>query len=266
MDCEQIRELLEAYALGVLDAGDAASVERHLAECADCRAALSGLQRAVSAMPLALASASPLHLNPEVKTRLMHSIEADAATRQQAGDVRMARPYSAPRLLKRLMHPRNIALAAGLLLLIVSVAWSVRLGVALAEERALRAEFASLVGQQEVVLEIVDSRNTIKRLLRSPGGSPSYGKLYTRTDMAHVVAMAARLAPPQEGYAYHLWLETGGDVELAGTMNVNAEGFGLLVLEADQVGPIYDSAWLTLQPKGSAAPSGSAIIHWNASQ
>jgi hypothetical protein len=141
--------------------------------------------------------------------------------------------------------------------------------VALARERALRAEFANLVDQQEVVLEVIDSNKTSRVVLRSPAGSDSsaYGKLFTRSDLPHVVAMAARLPQPPPGQAYHLWVTPSqGQTELAGVLKINEQGFGLLIFDADHDGPVYDSVQATLQPQGSRSPSGSPVLVWQAGQ
>jgi hypothetical protein len=161
--------------------------------------------------------------------------------------------------------------------LALSIAWSLQLGVALARERALRQELAlelaSLVGQQEIVLEIVDSRDAVKRALRPPAGAPAayaraYGKLFTHPELPHVVAMVGRTPPPGAGQAYHLWVSQHGQVQLAGTLNVNADGFGQLVFDADRKGPLYDAVWVTLQPptgaSGSAQPGGTTVLRWDA--
>lgn len=155
-----------------------------------------------------------------------------------------------------------------LLLIMVLLGWSVQLSVALARERALRAEFANLVDQQEVVLEVIDSSQTTRRVLLPPeeSSSDAYGKLFTRSDLPHVVAMAARLLQPPAGQAYHLWGTSADRTYLAGVMKVNAQGFGLLVFDADRSGPIYDSAQLILQPVGSTAPAGSPILTWKLSE
>jgi hypothetical protein len=157
------------------------------------------------------------------------------------------------------------AAAAAVILLALSLLWSIRLSVALARERALRAEFAGLVSQQELVLEVVDSDKTVRHILRSPDStSRAYGKLYTRSDMPHVVVMAARLQPPPSGQAYHLWLTSGRRTQVAGTLAVNSQGFGLLIFEADRNGPSYESAEITLQPMGSSTPSAPPVLLWEA--
>ena len=77
--------------------------------------------------------------------------------------------------------------------------------------------------------------------------------------------LAARLPQPPAGQAYHLWLTSQGQTYLGGVLAVNAQGFGLLVFDADHDGPVYEAAQLTLQPEGSTAPSGSPVLTWQPS-
>jgi hypothetical protein len=268
MTCDEIRELLEAYALGALDVDEEESVESHLPECPDCRLLANEYIDAANMLPYALSLVSPFSLPSSVKGHLLQSLEAaspptpsPSATEKPSGAWRPIPAWRWPSL----WRPRALATLAALILLALLVAWSVRLNVALSRERALRAEFASLVSQQEVVLEVVDSSKTLRVLLRPPaGGSRAYGKLYTRPDMPHVVVMAARLSQPTPGQAYHLWLTSGSETRLAGVMAVNKGGFGLLVFDADQDGPVYEAARLTLQPEGTSAPSGDPVLLWEA--
>jgi hypothetical protein len=82
--------------------------------------------------------------------------------------------------------------------------------------------------------------------------------------MAHVVAMAARLPQPRPGRAYHLWLTSAGRTRLGGVLAVDSSGFGLILLEADRAGPVYEEARLIEQPKGSKRPRGEPALRWRA--
>lgn len=282
MDCQQITDQLEAYALGALDPDEAARVEAHLAGCPGCRRLAAEYRDIANALPLALAAAVPLRPPPSVRDRVLGALETAAPTTPvlpkplhtvggeplvPGGRSHEARrwlpPTAWPALSRRRL--RMLGALAAVLALALSLAWSARLSVTLAQERALRAEYADLVGQQEVVLEVVDSPKTIKALLRPPPGSSStaYGKLYTRPDLPHVVAMAARLPQPPEGHAYHLWLTRQGQTALAGVLAVNNQGFGLLVFDADSNGPVYEAARLTRQPEGATAPTEPPVIQWS---
>jgi hypothetical protein len=52
MDCEQVRELLDAYALGAADPADAAVVEEHVADCVRCWDELSKGQQTAALLAL----------------------------------------------------------------------------------------------------------------------------------------------------------------------------------------------------------------------
>src|SRR5436190_231315 len=78
MDCEQVREQLEAYALGALEPDERDRVARHLAGCPECRRLAAAYAEVAADLPLALAAASPLRPPPELKERLVRPPERDA--------------------------------------------------------------------------------------------------------------------------------------------------------------------------------------------
>jgi hypothetical protein len=160
---------------------------------------------------------------------------------------------------------RMVAVTAAVLLLALSLLWGVRLSEALDQERALRQQVAAhFTQQQEIVLEVVDADDATRLILRSPDpDSRAYGKLFTRPDLPHVVAMAARLPMPPPGQTYHLWLTSQDRTFLAGVLPVNDQGFGLLTFDADHDGPSYEAARLTLQAAGAEAPGGETVLTWS---
>lgn len=283
MDADPIRDRLEAYALGALDADEAAAVAHHLTGCPECRRRLAEFEQTASALPEALAAFVPPP-PPHMKTGLLASLPDAAGGPASIAAAAPARLGASPRAPSPFLpapgppQPRRwgaaavLARLAAVVLLLVSIGWSVRLAVALDRERDQRAELAALVGRQEVVLEVIDSDKTAKLILRTtrpdtcePGVTCPYGKVFTRSDLPHVVAMAARLPPPPAGQVYHLWLTRDGRTELAGTMATDDKGFGLLVLDADRDGPVYQSAELTLQAAGATAPTGVSVLRSEAS-
>lgn len=265
MDCSDIRELLELYSLTSLEGDEKAQVESHLEDCTDCQKIAMEYAMAVNALPQALAAASPLELPSHLRERVLEAVKAvetDSLTNaDNKPKIMLKRPTSGVG-----RQLRAVGAIAAVVLLALSVGWSVRLSVALAQERALRAEYANLVGQQEIVLEVIDSNKTVKRLLRPvDSGSASYGKLYTRPDLPHVVIMAARLPMSPEGYVYRLWLTSNGNTHSTGVLAVNADGFGMIVFDSDQNGPSYEAAQIVLQPEDSISPEGTVVLLWTAS-
>lgn len=66
---DEIRDLLAPYALGVLEDDESRLVSSHLADCAECRAELRGLQEAVLRL-----AADTEQLSPEVWERILRRI------------------------------------------------------------------------------------------------------------------------------------------------------------------------------------------------
>jgi hypothetical protein len=253
MDCARTRELLEAYALGALEPDEHAEVEHHLERCPECRELAEELEAIASRLPGALAAASAL--DPPTALRRKVLAGADAAAE------RPARPSPTRR------RALAIALAAALPALVLG--WVAGFQQASARDDDRRDQLARLLGVEELVFEVVDSRQTEKAFLRSTREegpfARSYGKLYTRRDLPHVVAFAARLPQPPEGRSYHLWLTVDGRTELAGVLTVR-DGFGLVVFDAPRAGLRYGSALLTLQERGATAPAGARVLAWRAAE
>lgn len=236
MTHEEARERLEAYALGALDEGERREVAAHFAACAECRQLVDEYAIAVESLPGALAAASRERPSSASRARVLHA----AATSRRAWRIAGA-------------------LVAALLLL-SAVGWAFQLNQTLAQERAL---YQRLAGQQEMVFEIVDSPRVVKLVLRPPvSGSTAYGKVFTRPDLPFAVAMAANLADPPSGSAYQLWATLdSGETVLLGVLQLR-DGFGSLGYEFDRNGPSFQSARLTLQPKGATAPEGVPVLLW----
>jgi hypothetical protein len=275
MNSQHVQELLEEYELGLLDPEMQAQVEAHLAGCASCRALADAYAETLASLPEALARVSsssyavPERLRDTVMSHVLASpsvtpLDRHETTENVATVSVPPQPVAASVRAWVTPHRRlRLALIAASLLLVSLLLWSIQLNVVLARERALRAEFGELVDQQEIVLEVIDSNKTERRVLLPPAGdSRAYGKVFTRSDMPHVVAMAARLTPPDPGESYHLWLTRGDNTFLVGTFRTNDEGFGLILYDDNVDGPQYSRAIVTLQPLGSTTPAEPPVLEW----
>lgn len=272
MDCQAVNELLEGWALGALRPKEEAAVDEHMRTCIDCRHAANELVNATAALPEAVAKASPLTLPPSLKSRVLQSARSSLAGRSHQVPATPSRPRLSELLIRWPMvsqawwrRLRTLGALTALALLVVSMVWSARSTQALAQERSLRIRLGELVGQQELVFEVVDSRNTLKRVLLPPERTSSaYGKLYSRPDTPYVVAFAARLPQPPPGQVYHLWLHSGSKTVLAGVLQLNTEGFGWLIFKAEAEVPPFEAARLTVEPEGSPSPLGPPVLAWEA--
>jgi anti-sigma-K factor RskA len=88
---ERWRDELAAYALGALEPGEAAELERHLAGCEACREELDWLRPAVQALP---ESVERLEAPAELRGRLLAQVRSEAGT---AGATQRGRSSWMPR-------------------------------------------------------------------------------------------------------------------------------------------------------------------------
>jgi len=69
---DHVVELLPAYALGALDAGEVEQVQSHLHKCAACRAELREIEGITNELPLALAEVNP---PPSIRQQLLARVD-----------------------------------------------------------------------------------------------------------------------------------------------------------------------------------------------
>jgi hypothetical protein len=239
MNHAEVLERLEAYALGALDPAERNEVDAHLEHCQSCRSEAEAYRLVADALPGALALATPARRGPVVKPPMLRRL--------------------APR--GRWERFALGGFAAAVVVLAATLAWSVQLNQALAQERAL---YAALAGQQEIVFEVIDFPETTRIVLRPPvAGATSYGKVFTRPDLPYLVAMAGRLPAAPNGEAYHLWITfADGEDVLGGVLMPNRDGFAAVVYEADRNGPQPQAVRLILQDIGAEAPEGVPALLW----
>lgn len=114
MHCDEVRELLDAYALGALDADEAWQVELHLGSCPSCRAELESARAGIDLLALAV----PLRrAAPGLRQRLLASAFRLEREHRLPGYRRMAAP---PRRWLKLFR----LVAAGMVL-VAAASWAV---------------------------------------------------------------------------------------------------------------------------------------------
>jgi hypothetical protein len=238
MTHDECSQQLEAFALGALDPEERDEVAAHVAQCAECRRNVAGYEQVVATLPGALALAAPVEANAASRRRLHRAVRPG-----------VVRPRAA------------VAAVVVATILTASVAWGLRADRSAAADRA---RLERLVGQQEIVFEVVDAPQRSKIVLRPPvEGSSSYGKVFVRPDLPYVVAMVGRLPQPSAGTRYFLWLtlDTGRTVR-AGTLVPNQAGFASVLYEADRRGPSVRGVRVTAQLGDAQEPSGVPALLW----
>src|SRR5262245_27772887 len=137
MNCEQVELLLEAYALGALDAPTQARVDAHLLECDSCRREAHKFSIVAHTLPEALAHTSPLIAPPSLKASIMaaaaNEVQGHAEkTKIEPQAIASAAPARRGGFLRQ---PRvwRLGLALSALLIIALVVWGAETNLRLQE-------------------------------------------------------------------------------------------------------------------------------------
>jgi anti-sigma-K factor RskA len=222
---------LSAYALGALSDSESARVRDHLATCHECRAELEWLRAAVDALP---ASAPQVQPPPELKTRVMEIVEAEAELLRAAGAAADRPPAASHQRRRRWarMPAGRPALAFGAGLAAIAVA-------------AVLLATGGSTGTR-----------TIQAQVTGPAlSSGARASLQVRGGHAELVVRG--LPAPAADHVDELWVQRGGGAPVpAGTFVVQSGS----VEVARTVRP-GDRVLVTVEPGGgAAAPTTPPIV------
>lgn len=259
-DCGQIRELLDAYALGAASAGEAASIEAHAAECVRCWEQLTEAQRTAALLALSI----PLHGAPEaLRRRIMARAEKESP---RTGASRWRR--------WRLGWP--------------AVAWGLSLSavVALAVAGFLEAQMTDLRGEKDALArEVQDLRQKndeaglqlaqqrqIMAVLSHPDAervrmtsvssatqaSALYG--WSRSG-AEGFLLCEGLPELEQGQVYQAWFAMGKEYIPAHVFSTS-DGTCLIPMDLGWLRGRPEGIGITIEPEGgSAQPSGTWVVY-----
>ena len=226
MDCEQVRELLDAYALGAADAAEAAAIEEHVADCVRCWSSLDEAQRVAASLALSTAlQKAP----PSLRSRVL------------AGTERRQRPALPPfpKRLRWLWPAATGVLAAGA---VAALAFALVLQAEVNDLRGDRDRLASDVQNAGGVLE---EQRQLMAVLAAPDaqqinlqpadpGSEALAVYYWSSSTRTGALLSNNLPPLREGQLYHAWLLTGDEVYDAGSFEA-WNGAGQLSMDIKDV-------------------------------
>lgn len=243
MSCEANRELLELYALGVLEAEERADIEEHLGRnCPVCTAAL----RSARELNLALLGSVPLEEPPPLlRSRVLNSIGAAPAPKQSSRKA----PFA------------WMAIAAGLAAAVVWLGLEHRNGSA--ELAAARGETRSAQARSEELgraLNFLRDPETRPASAR-PGGNQPRGTYFVNP-RSGVMLIASNLPIPAAGRAYEMWvIPKGQPPRPAGVFRPDPSG-SAVHLQTGTVDLDVTAAFaITEEPEsGSPAPTTTPFL------
>jgi hypothetical protein len=220
MDCEQVKELLDAYALGAAEADEAIAIEEHVADCVRCWSSLDEAQRAAAAIALSTAFRRP----PQ---SLRDRIVAEAERGESAAGPRFGA------LLRRLWPAGAGLLAAGAA---ASLAFAL---VLQSEVSDLNDKNDSLVAQMDAAGDQLGEQRQLMAVLASPDVQGVSLKPTDPASQAEAVyywssgtgALLCNNLPALEpGQAYQVWLLTEDESYFAGSL-ATWDGIGQLGMD-----------------------------------
>jgi anti-sigma-K factor RskA len=245
MSCETNRDLLELYALGVLEPQERAEIEEHLGRnCVSCTSALKAARELNTAL---LGSGQLEEPSPLLRSRIVNSIRPPS-------------PAVEP-VVRRKAPVAWMAIAAGLAAATIWLGFenqkrSNELAVARTEQRELQARSVEL----SRALDFLRDPQTRPASAR-PGGTEPRGTYFVNP-RSGVMLIASNLRPPAPGRAYEMWvIPKGGAPQPAGVFRPDASGTAVHL----QPGPVDLASAaafaITEEPEsGSAAPTTTPFL------
>ena len=285
--CDDVRDDLDAYALGVLDRDDARRFDEHVAACPDCRRLLDEARESAAALALSVPMTSA---GPAVRARVL-----DRAAVADVSPIAEPRRMSTSRQMPNRGTPNRwwLAAAAVLVAALAGVsAWaadtqrridhlerdneSVRASAtaqagdlaaaqaALADVTASNASVEATLATQRAMVDVMAQPDVVRIGLHGTRSATSASAQYVWSPArAAGVMLADRLPLLAEGQIYQAWVVYETSWESAGTFSVDASGSGTLLVSAHEDGTRGAPSWycVTVEPAGgSPKHSGTMVL------
>lgn len=216
-----VHALSGAYAVDALDDIERAQFERHLVECAECRAEVDSLREGAAL----LADVAPVAPPAALRDRILAEV---ATVRPLPPQVVEVRP-------RRRRFPALVAAAAAVVTLGV--------GAPIAYQ-ALSSDTPSV--DDSATERVLRAADTEKYVQRFDDGSKA--TVYRSKALGQAVIVTEGMADPGEGKVYELWLDHDGEMVAAGFMPKGPDNTVLLSGDAAAA----EGVGITVEPEGGS--------------
>ncbi|HEX7733786.1 MAG TPA: anti-sigma factor [Ktedonobacteraceae bacterium] len=238
MNCQEMEELLGAYALEALSEEERKAADAHLATCAKCTQTLKQLQAIVDLFPLSVPAVEP---PPRVKAQILARIQENEKT-QKLPPLSTPIPVPMPVPVRQQRAPvrwRTALLAASTLVLLVLLGASFLWNIALRQQ----------VAQSPVVYQLHGTGDT----------ASASGQLIYYPQQNITVLVVHNLPPLTGTQVYQGWLLHGNQPTSIGLFNIDN---GVATLDFQGAPHGFDAAAVSLEhgPQASRdAPQGPVV-------
>ena len=257
-NCDQFRELFEAYALGSLDAEERAALESHLATgCTDCAKAVQEARWLVSQLAYLAPEATPSDM---LKGRLLQTVRAEAQKSRTAVPAKATIPFW------------MWAGVAALLVITLYSAWDARrLQI---EIRETQQRAAAILHERDDLKKQLDQEKREAMILTDPasvpitiwGQDPQAPRLEAKWHSELGICIMGQKVPlPSGNRVLQLWLipkAPGAKPMPSMTLRPDADGkFVLLVSNPPEVMAATKALAITEEPEGGS-PWPTSAVRW----
>lgn len=259
MDCEEVRELLDAYALGATEVSEADGLEEHVADCIRCWEELTKSQQTAAMLALAI----PIELPPVyLENRVMRQAEVQRRPLEPAGSrggflssLRLGWPATAGAL----------AVAS-----VAALAFAALLQVQLTDlrddkdglEARIQQDAQVIDDMQEIMtISLSDDLSTTELAAYGGAGIGATTALYgwSRKQLSGFI-VCKDLPKLEEGEVYQAWFEAGDNVVSAGTFT-SEDGTCHLPVKLTSQLPLSGFGISVEPEEGSARPSSGWLMY-----
>jgi hypothetical protein len=240
MTHEELNDLYELYALGVLDGEERAELEEHLAQkCPQCKA---GVRRALSLNTFFGTLPDTIDPPKRLRGRVLASVGVEPAS-------------------TRVLTFLRILVPAFLTIVIAIVGMdSYRRGQELASAREDVQRSSAELKKVQAAFRLLNLPDTKQVIFGQGQQQPPRGRIFVNLERG-VLLLASNLPPAPSGKTYEMWLiPQGGAPVPAGLFQSDSLGEALNVMSGPVL-PNTSTVAVTVEPEaGSQAPTTTPII------
>jgi anti-sigma-K factor RskA len=240
MQVQHVVDLLDAYVLGALEPDEVDIVDRHLDECADCRAAAEDVRSLASQLLLAAPQTPP---PSALRARVLGAIRTEAATREQIGPTPSSSGLGEDTPVPRSAPPADNPVA-----------------------RLLRGVFggggsADAEVDRLLVDLMADPACEIWPTAGTEHAPSAGGRLIAVPTRREAVLLAYGLRPAPRGQQYQVWLLRSGTPTPNTLFQVEHDGHASRIIRAPHPVGDFEVVAVTPEPQGgSPQPTGPIVL------
>lgn len=253
--CDELNDLLPAYAIGATTPEESARVRALLPDCPDQAADLMLYADLSTGL---LDEVAPVEPPAALRAKVLGGIGTSS---QETRPVRVTpMPVPPPSRTRDSGRWAWGAAAAVLALLVVSnLYWIVTLSETQDTLNKTETALFALQNEQNNVISLLTNQNTVRVAMRTTSDNADLGTvLYDPTDNSGTL-IAGGLPPLDTSQTYQLWL-IGDTVASAGVFEVNADGDGVYVFDPGTPPQDFSLIGISVEPAGgSDAPTTDPI-------